>query len=82
MTYNFDDLIKQLGNNYLHGTIPIALTQDAYLAGTNECPHYEAHAIDRDLNDYRVIWDVKDGWEEIENEDEVCDWDVYEVVEA
>jgi len=24
---------------------------------------------------YEVRWDVKDNWEEIEDESEMCDWD-------
>jgi len=53
------------------------LTQDAYIAGTNEQPYYTAAAtlIGGDPNDsYRVVWGIIEGAEDAEDESECCDW--------
>jgi hypothetical protein len=53
----------------------ITLTQDAYIDGpADERPIYKAHGVDEEGNEYIVTWDVVDGYEEITDESEMCDW--------
>src|SRR5690625_367048 len=57
--------------------LEVALTQQAYIEGnTNERPVYKANGIDSEGNEYEVTWEVVDNWEEIEDEQEMCDWDI------
>lgn len=51
------------------------LTQEPYIDGTHEKPFYRANAVDAEGKLYEIRWDVKDNWEEIEDESEMCDWD-------
>lgn len=63
----------------------LTLTQDAYLDHDRhnlQLPVYRAHAVDEDGNDYRVQWHVVDGWQEMDDESDRCDWDDYQVFEA
>lgn len=54
----------------------ITLTQDPYIDGpADECPVYKAHGTDEDGNEYIVAWNVVDGYEDIEDESEMCEWD-------
>lgn len=53
----------------------IELMQDPYIDGMpDERPIYKAHGKDEDGNEYVITWDVVDGYEEIEDESEMCDW--------
>ena len=70
-----------------HGTVEhkgktLELTQEAYpTSGSFPVPGgetysgnwYEAHAVDADGNDYRVIWTEVD--RDREDASEACDWD-------
>lgn len=62
------------------GTI-VHLTQQAYSVnwGTDGGVVYRAHGKDDEGNEYMVTWQTYDNADEIENEDEMCDWDKYEV---
>ncbi|EIT85924.1 hypothetical protein A374_08814 [Fictibacillus macauensis ZFHKF-1] len=61
----------------------ITLVQDPYIDGVSgQRPHYKATGEDVEGNEYLVTWDVKDNWEEIEDESEMCDWNQYEVQQA
>lgn len=71
-------MIKQYGNVDYNGT-NLTLQQEPYLSGTNEAPHYEACACDDAGNDYSVTWRIKDGWEEMEDQSECCDWDLFDI---
>lgn len=54
----------------------ITLTQEPYIDGIpGERPWYLAHGTDQFGNDVLVSWDVVDGWEEIEDEAMMCDWE-------
>jgi|SRR5690625_1060487 len=54
----------------------VALTQQAYIDGQmDEAPVYKALGIDDEGNKYEIEWSVKDNWEQIEDEEEMCDWD-------
>lgn len=53
----------------------VFLTQDPYIDGTHESPYYRAHAVDVVGNEYHVYWDVVDGYEELEDAADHCDWD-------
>ena len=69
----------------------ITLTQDAYLTGPHEAPHYEAAGVDQDGNRVMVKWEIESHWlnedgtlnGEMEDEGDACDWDapveVYEI---
>ena len=65
-----------------HGDKTLELTQDAYPQGgsfqvpggaTYDGEWYEAHAVDSDGNDYRVIWTEVD-WS-ADDASDACDWD-------
>ncbi len=61
----------------------ISLTQQAYLAGSNEAPRYQASAVDADGNEYQVQWIPYDNYQDRMAEDDesaCCDWDDYTVV--
>lgn len=67
-----------------HDGIKIYLTQDAYLNGCYDDPHYCAHGLDENENEYTVRWELlytlKEIEElEIEDEGQVCDWDIFTV---
>lgn len=54
----------------------LELTQQAYIDGKQEeRPYYKAEAEDGEGNKYEVTWDVVDNYEEIEDEEEMCEWD-------
>ena len=74
------DLIKermeQTMRSYTIDQRTVYLTQEAYLAGTNESPHYEAAATDRDGNQYQVRWSILEDYDPaLDQEDAACDWD-------
>ncbi|MFJ5713101.1 helix-turn-helix domain-containing protein [Neobacillus sp. NPDC093127] len=54
----------------------ITLTQDPYIDGVpGREPYYRAVGIDAEGNEYNVVWNVVDNYEEIEDESEmVADW--------
>lgn len=52
----------------------IKLTQDAYIAGSvDDTPYYEARGVDDDGNNYMIYWNIKEGYEDHEDESECCD---------
>lgn len=54
----------------------ILLTQEPFIDGVAGArPIYKAHGEDEHGNEYIVIWNVVDHYEEIEDESEMCDWD-------
>ena len=61
----------------------ITLTQDAYLTGPHEAPHYEASGVDQEGNRVVVKWEIESHWlnedgalnGEMEDEGDACDWD-------
>jgi plasmid maintenance system antidote protein VapI len=77
---------KQFGSVTFEGKEYI-LTQQAYpgyvsyswSAGAGvarlEGDFYKASAIDTDGNEYTVLWEPVGGWEQMEDESEVCNWD-------
>jgi len=53
-----------------------ALEQQAYIDGVQgREPYYKATAVDKNGNQYEVAWDVVENWEQIDDEEEMCDWD-------
>lgn len=62
------------------GTV-VHLTQQAYSVnhGTTGEVVYRAPGKDDEGNDYMVTWATYDNANEIENEDEMCDWDAYTI---
>lgn len=53
----------------------ITLTQDPYIDGLpGERPIYKAHGKDESGAEFIVAWDIVDGYEEITDESEMCDW--------
>jgi hypothetical protein len=59
-----------------HNGVTVHLTQQAYACDGGR---YRAHGVDDQGNDYQVTWVAYDNASEIENEDEMCDWDDYTV---
>ena len=60
-----------------HNGKTLTLTQQAYLhcdgSDTGE-RYYRASAVDAEGNDYRVRWELYEGFDG-EDESEACDWD-------
>ena len=80
------DLIKermeQTMRSYAMNERTVYLTQAAYLAGTNDRPHYEAAATDMDGNQYQVRWSILEDYDPAyEQEDMACDWGSPESIE-
>ena len=80
------DLIKermeQTMRSYTIDERTVYLTQEAYLAGTNDKPHYEAAATDMDGNTYTIRWSIREDYDPAyEQEDMACDWDSPEFIE-
>ena len=80
------DLIKermeQTMRSYTIDERTVYLTQEAYLAGANEAPHYEAAATDMDGNQYQVRWSILEDYDPAQDqEDAACDWDKPESIE-
>jgi len=75
---NFEALIQQFGE-FEHNGCRLALTQQAFCTNHPENHTYQAHAVDVDGNEYVVLWDCLDGWMEMEDESDCCDWSVYTV---
>lgn len=74
------DLIKErmerTMRSYTIDERTVYLTQEAYLAGTNDNPHYEAAATDMDGTKYQVRWSILDDYDPtVDQEDAACDWD-------
>ena len=58
-----------------HGDIVYLLQQEAYLDGTHEEPLYRAFATDVHDDEYEVQWEPIEGFEDIEDAHDHCDWD-------
>ena len=60
-----------------HNGKTLTLTQQAYLhcdgSDTGE-RYYRASAIDSDGNEYKVRWEIREGFDG-EDEGDACDWD-------
>ena len=68
--------------NINHNGRTIPLTQEAYLAGTDDAPRYEAMAEDDAGNTYRVTWTPYENYKELfaaGDESDCCDWSSYTV---
>lgn len=53
-----------------------SLEQQAYIDGIQDRElYYKASALDAEGNKCVVVWDVVDNWEQIEDEQEMCDWE-------
>ena len=60
-----------------HNGMTLTLTQQAFLTcdGSNTGErYYSAGAVDSEGNNYRVRWDIYDGFDGAD-ESEACDWD-------
>lgn len=73
----FEHVLRELERKY--GSVEFEgkqyiLTQDAYLHGTHDQPYYRAHAIDATGNEYYVLWSVVDGWDQMDDASNHCDW--------
>lgn len=56
--------------------LKLTLDQDAYISGSHEEPYFEAHAHDKQGNEYMVTWYPKSDWDESEiDASDACDWD-------
>ena len=75
-TVTFESLTKQYGEYKDTDGTEYCLTQQPYIDGTNEAPHYSANGFDRAGNPVRLIWEITN--RETEDESEACDWDVFD----
>jgi hypothetical protein len=82
--YNhFKGLVEKMEKEF--GTVTFegkayTLTQGAWLTHTQRLDgiadnHYLANAIDQEGNEYNVYWNPVEGWEQMEDESDCCDWD-------
>ena len=60
-----------------HNGMTLTLTQQAFItcdgSNTGEC-YYSAGAVDADGNEYKVRWEIRDGFDG-DDESNACDWD-------
>jgi hypothetical protein len=78
----FKGMVKKMKKEF--GTVTFEgeeyiLTQATYLNHTQGLDgiadnHYKASAIDLEGNQYNVYWNPVDGWEQIEDESDCCNW--------
>lgn len=57
------------GENY-----ELLITQDAYITGTNDNPHYEGKGIDKDGREYWLTWEILEDYVPGNGEEYACDW--------
>ena len=55
-------------------TYELLITQEAYPAGTNENPHYEGTAIDKEGKEHWITWGILEDYEPGNGEEYACDW--------
>ena len=73
---------NNLGDVTTDAGVVVHLTQQAYLAGSNAKPLYQAAGQDDAGNGYIVTWTPYDNYQELMAEDDesaCCDWDIYTV---
>ena len=56
----------------------VHLTQQAYVV--NASGLYEAHGKDDAGNNYKAQWQAVDGWMDMDDESNCCDWSDYTVI--
>ncbi len=73
--------------DYENNNNKIYLTQQAYISGTKESPHYETSGEDENGNTYKIIWQIRECYLPLSNpkheedeEGDMCDWDEYEII--
>jgi hypothetical protein len=80
---NLDEHTEDYGIVHYNGQI-ITITQTPYVDGTTgKKPYYRALGISASKNEkeisekieWDIIWDVKDNWEEIDNDEDMCEWE-------
>lgn len=57
----------------------IFLTQNPYLGDTCGFPVYKAAAMDFVGNEYEITWELRNGWEDMEDASDHCFWEDYSV---
>jgi len=50
------------------------LTQLPHIDGRDDDVFYSGTAVDEDGNYYYIAWEVKEGYEKMEDESDHCDW--------
>ncbi|KAF5048479.1 hypothetical protein DSECCO2_449620 [anaerobic digester metagenome] len=55
-------------------TYELLITQDAYITGTNDNPHYEGKGIDKDGREYGITWGILEDYVPGNGEEYACDW--------
>lgn len=58
-----------------NGYREIALTQQPYIDGPIGDAVFRASGIDAEGTDYEIYWAIKEGMENAEDMQEMCDWD-------
>lgn len=78
MTNTYLEMEKKFGSivSFCDGNLVIvALTEQAISENYLDTVRYYANAIDINGNRYKVAWDVVDGFENLQDETETCEWD-------
>ena len=71
------EFLKTENTTYVQSDITVALSQQAYIDGSAvERPIYKASGVDSEGNEYEIEWEVFENWEQIEDMQEMCDWDI------
>lgn len=64
--------------NYVtKNNLTVKITKDAEIDGTHDEPYYKGFGVDAEGNEYYIIWDIKEGVdvENIEDNSDACDWE-------
>lgn len=71
----FEELNFSNSTIIVFSNLELRTVKDPYIIGVDgERPYYQAIAIDAENNEYLIVWNVVDGYEEIEDESDMCDW--------
>ena len=53
----------------------LGITQEPYITGTNESPHYMGKGFSSDGMEYWLTWEIRDDYDGRNGEENACDWD-------
>ena len=57
----------------------LKLTQQAFCGNYPGIDVYVAAAVDEEGNEYQVKWNCLEGWMDMDDESDCCDWSIYTV---
>lgn len=73
---------EEFGHDITFNGVTYRLTQEAYISNNtsdyydmDEELYYTAEAVSEKGELARIVWKAREDWKEIEDEQEICDWD-------